>query len=80
MYKVKVLIQPKNTKRPEEHYQKTCYDGIYISKEKEAEASTVKKDVWNYLEPRIKGKPGMTFELISISITKLPRDFVVCEK
>jgi uncharacterized protein with WD repeat len=83
MYLVKVTFQPFDPDDESNKFQKGILDGLYVPKDvhNPPHQSKIKKQVWDYVKPRIKDKkyPRITANLIGITIKKLPEDFIVCE-
>lgn len=79
MYKVKVIVQPKDQSIPEAAYSKVYYEGTFIPKHEDCEKPKIKEQVTRYLNRLLQGKnPHLSFEF-TISTSKIKDDFVVCE-
>lgn len=71
MYQINVIILVNKVSK---HYM----EGIYIEKDKDVKESNIKQQTWDYINTNLSRKnPGKTFDLLKISIRKLPEDFMV---
>ncbi|MTK53318.1 hypothetical protein [Paludibacter sp.] len=83
MYKVRVIYQPVDPTDETNKFQKGVIEGIYVEKDRQhpPAIAKIKKQVWEYIQPRIfdKKRPQIIANLIEITVKKLPEEFIVCE-